>query len=68
MASVINLDGEEIELQNCACGREPEYRTVEGLIHVIMCPSCGSKMGLQRCGMDAVTEWNRPKKSKEPSQ
>ena len=58
MASVTDHNDKELLLRDCACGSEPEYRTANGIAHVITCPKCAATTGLERCGIDAVTAWN----------
>lgn len=58
MTSVIDHNDNVIELRNCSCGAEPEYKSANGLAHVIACPSCLATTTVERCGIDAVTKWN----------
>lgn len=58
MTSVIDHSGNEIRLRDCSCGAEPVYNSVNGLAHVISCPSCLATTPRERCGIDAVTKWN----------
>lgn len=58
MTSVIDHNGNKIDLLGCGCGEEPEYFSANGLAHEVRCPACGNTTDWEICGLDAVHEWN----------
>jgi hypothetical protein len=58
MTIVLGFKGEEIAIDNCKCGAEPDYVSATGVVHIIKCRKCGRQTDLQMVGMDAVCEWN----------